>query len=94
MYTEYPMIRFLEANGYDVSYVSGFDVATRGSLLLNHKIFLSVGHDEYWSGEQRANVEAARTPASTWRSSAGTRCSGRPAGRRASTAPTRPNGRS
>ena len=23
---EYPMIRFLEANGYDVSYVSGFDV--------------------------------------------------------------------
>ncbi|MFC7480037.1 N,N-dimethylformamidase beta subunit family domain-containing protein [Luedemannella flava] len=26
----------------------------------NHKIFLSVGHDEYWSGAQRANVEAAR----------------------------------
>ena len=23
-------------------------------------MFLSVGHDEYWSGEQRANVEAAR----------------------------------
>jgi N,N-dimethylformamidase beta subunit-like, C-terminal/Domain of unknown function (DUF4082)/Fibronectin type III domain/Bacterial Ig domain len=60
MYTEYPMIRFLEANGYDVSYMSGLDVATRGSLLLNHKTFLSVGHDEYWSGDQRANVEAAR----------------------------------
>jgi Domain of unknown function (DUF4082)/Fibronectin type III domain/Bacterial Ig domain len=60
MYTEYPMIRFLEANGYDVSYMSGMDVATRGSLLLNHKTFLSVGHDEYWSGQQRANVEAAR----------------------------------
>ena len=26
----------------------------------NHKVFLSVGHDEYWSGGQRANVEAAR----------------------------------
>ena len=26
----------------------------------NHKAFLSVGHDEYWSGAQRANVEAAR----------------------------------
>ena len=25
-----------------------------------HKVFLSVGHDEYWSGPQRANVEAAR----------------------------------
>ena len=30
------------------------------SLLKNHKVFLSVGHDEYWSGAQRANVEAAR----------------------------------
>ena len=29
-------------------------------LLLNHKVFLSVGHDEYWSGPQRANVAAAR----------------------------------
>ena len=54
------MIRFLEANGYDLSYVSGLDVASRGSLLLNHKTFLSVGHDEYWSGDQRANVESAR----------------------------------
>ena len=60
MYAEYPMIRFLEANGYDVSYMSGLDVATRGSLLLNHKVFLSTGHDEYWSGDQRANVLAAR----------------------------------
>ena len=59
MYAEYPMIRFLEANGYDVSYTSGLDTATRGSLLLNHKVFMSVGHDEYWSGSQRANVQAA-----------------------------------
>ncbi|SES50103.1 Fibronectin type III domain-containing protein, partial [Pedococcus cremeus] len=62
MYTEYPMIRFLEANGFDVSYTTGIDVGTTtgGSLLNNHKAFLSVGHDEYWSGTQRANVEAAR----------------------------------
>ena len=62
MYAEYPMIRFLEANGYDVAYTSGLDVGTSagGPLLLNHKTFLSVGHDEYWSGTQRANVEAAR----------------------------------
>ena len=32
----------------------------RRALLKNHKVFLSVGHDEYWSGSQRANVEAAR----------------------------------
>jgi len=57
---EYPMVRFLEANGYDVSYFSGVDTDARGALLKNHKSFLSVGHDEYWSGGQRANVEAAR----------------------------------
>jgi hypothetical protein len=57
---EYPMVRWLEANGYDVSYFSGIDTDRSGSLLLNHKVFLSVGHDEYWSGAQRANVEAAR----------------------------------
>ena len=30
------------------------------SLLNSHKLFLSVGHDEYWSGQQRKNVETAR----------------------------------
>jgi hypothetical protein len=57
---EYPMIRFLEANGYDVSYTSSLDVNNRGPLLLNHKTFMSSGHDEYWSQQQRTNVEAAR----------------------------------
>ncbi|MEV4277848.1 DUF4082 domain-containing protein [Actinoplanes xinjiangensis] len=57
---EYPMVRFLEANGYDVSYISGIDTDRRGPLLRNHRAFLSVGHDEYWSGQQRANIEAAR----------------------------------
>lgn len=57
---EYPMIRFLEKNGYNVSYFTNVDAARYGNLILNHKLFLSVGHDEYWSPEQRANVEAAR----------------------------------
>jgi len=60
MDTEYPMLRFLEANGYDVSYISGLDTSTRGALLLNHSVFMSTGHDEYWAGSQRTNVEAAR----------------------------------
>jgi hypothetical protein len=58
--SEYPMVRWLEANGYDVSYSTGVDTARRGGELLEHDVFLSVGHDEYWSGNQRANVEAAR----------------------------------
>jgi hypothetical protein len=57
---EIPMIRWLERNGYDVSYTSGIDVSTDPGQLAGHKAFLSTGHDEYWSGSQRANVEAAR----------------------------------
>ena len=59
--SEYPMIRWLEMNGYNASYASGVDTDRRGSAALTqHKAVLSVGHDEYWSGQQRTNVEAAR----------------------------------
>jgi hypothetical protein len=58
--SEYPLIRWLEANGYDVTYSTGIDTDRFGSHLLNHKLFISSGHDEYWSGNQRTNVEAAR----------------------------------
>ena len=57
------MIRFLEANGYDISYTTDIDIAGGHSVsnpILNHKVFLSVGHDEYWSKPERDNVEAAR----------------------------------
>jgi hypothetical protein len=57
---EYPMVRWLEANGYDVTYFTGTDTDRNGSLILNHKVWMSNGHDEYWSGNARANVEAAR----------------------------------
>ena len=57
---EYPMVRWLESNGYDVSYFTGVDSDRYGAEILEHKAFLSVGHDEYWSADQRENVEAAR----------------------------------
>jgi hypothetical protein len=56
---EYSAIYWLEQNGYDVSYISGLDTSTNGSLLLNHKIFMDAGHDEYWTASQVANVQAA-----------------------------------
>jgi hypothetical protein len=59
-YAEYQMVRFLEKNGYDVSYTSQSDVDRDGPLLLNHKVFMSSGHDEYWSAGMRNNVTAAR----------------------------------
>ena len=46
---------------YLLSYQAGIDTDRAGELELAHyKLFLSVGHDEYWSGAQRKAVEAAR----------------------------------
>jgi hypothetical protein len=59
-YAEYQLLYWLEENGYNVSYTSEAEVDNNGALLKNHKLFLSSGHDEYWSAGQRANVEAAR----------------------------------
>jgi hypothetical protein len=60
---EYNMVRFLEREGFDVTYCTDIDTHANGQNLLSpllHKGFLSVGHDEYWSLEMRNNVEAAR----------------------------------
>lgn len=58
---DYAAVSWLEKNGYDVSYISGVDTDRLGAEYLeNYKAYISVGHDEYWSGDQRANVEAAR----------------------------------
>src|SRR5205085_874572 len=46
--------------GRDVSYTTDVDTHSSPNLLLNHAVFLSVGHDEYWSAEMRANVINAR----------------------------------
>ena len=57
---EYPMIRWLERNGYNLTYITDLDSDIRGAELLKHKVYLSVGQDEYVSAGQRANIEAAR----------------------------------
>lgn len=57
---EYNMVRWLEREGYDVTYVTNVDVHANPALLATHQAFLSVGHDEYWSWEMRRHVEQAR----------------------------------
>jgi hypothetical protein len=61
LFQEIRMVRFLEREGYDVSYQSSVDTHTGGSAnLQRHKLFMMAGHDEYWSKTMRDNVEAAR----------------------------------
>ncbi len=60
---EYNMVRWLESQAYNVTYTDNMQIHTNGQTLLNpnnHKVFLSVGHDEYWSKEMRDAVEAGR----------------------------------
>ena len=54
------MVRFLEENGYNVSYIAQADLDQNPALLQNHKLFVSSGHDEYWSAGERSAVESAR----------------------------------
>ncbi len=53
-------IRWLEREGYNVSYMSNIDLHMHPEKLLQHKAYLSIGHDEYWTKEMRDGVEAAR----------------------------------
>ena len=57
---EYPMLKWIERVGYDVTYISDLDTDRTIDVLLGHRGVLSVGHDEYWSWEKRDHVERAR----------------------------------
>src|SRR5262249_26276375 len=57
---DFNMIGFLEAEGYDVAYQADLDTHLNPTSLLQHKGYMSVGHDEYWTLEMRQNVTQAR----------------------------------
>lgn len=57
---ELPMIRWLERMGYRVKYISSVDLDRTPGILDTGKIFLSSGHDEYWSTSMRRNAESYR----------------------------------
>jgi fibronectin type 3 domain-containing protein len=59
---ELNMLRFLEREGYDVTYSTDVDLHEQGmALIAPHKAFLSVGHDEYWSYAMKSAVHQARS---------------------------------
>ena len=45
------LIRWLEREGYDVSYTTDVDVDSQPGSLLQHTLVMTAGHDEYWSKE-------------------------------------------
>src|SRR6267154_1779659 len=57
---EFDGIAYLESQGYDVTYSTDIDTHAPAAPLTQHKGWLTMGHDEYWSYEMRQNVTAAR----------------------------------
>ena len=58
-YWEYPLVRFLERGGWDVSYATDDDVDRDPSILLDHALDVTAGHDEYWTRQMRDGWDAA-----------------------------------
>jgi hypothetical protein len=56
---EIQMVRWLERQGYDLTYATDVDTHENPSTAQNHEVFLVVGHDEYWSRPMRTNVTTA-----------------------------------
>jgi len=56
---EYPLVRWAEQHGLDVTYATDLTVQEHPGYLLKHRVLLSLGHDECWSlGEREAAVKA------------------------------------
>jgi F5/8 type C domain len=54
------MVRWMERQGYDVTYATDVDLHERPDLAIGHRSMSIVGHSEYWSWQMRANAERAR----------------------------------
>ena len=53
------LVRWLEAQGIDVEYVTDEDVDRDPAVFSGAKVVVVSGHDEYWSGPTRDRVQAA-----------------------------------
>ena len=56
---EYPLVRFMEQHGLDAAYVTDITVTEHPSIVLRHKVYLSLGHDELWTTTERNAVQKA-----------------------------------
>jgi len=58
---EYPLLFWLEKNGYDVSYMSCMDLHATSSAQLRSRarVFICVGHDEYYTLPMYNNLKGA-----------------------------------
>ena len=51
-------VEWAEQNGYTLDYAANSDLEFQPEILKDYRLVLSVGHDEYWSGGMRDNLDA------------------------------------
>ena len=56
---EYPIVRFCEQHGLDVTYVTDVTASEHPRIVARHRVLLSLGHDESWSYQERLGVQDA-----------------------------------
>lgn len=56
MVWDYPMVRWMESQGYNITYVTDIDLDANQTLFNGHKVFVNTGHDEYFSDNMRSNL--------------------------------------
>ncbi len=56
---DYPLLRFLEREGFDVAYTTDVDTHREPWSLAGHRLLVTSGHDEYWTREMRDAFDAA-----------------------------------
>jgi hypothetical protein len=55
---ERPFLHWAERNGFDVDVAISTDLEAHPHLVDDRRMFVSVGHDEYWSGGMRDRLDA------------------------------------
>jgi len=56
---EYPLVQLIEREGLDVTYISDVTLSQYPGLLLQHKVLLTLDHDEGWTYTERLAVQNA-----------------------------------
>ena len=77
LWWEIQLVRFLEREGYDVSYQTDIDTDADPGWLLRHRLVMTAGHDEYWTKRSATRSTPRSPPARTSPSSARTPATGR-----------------
>lgn len=57
---ELPLVALVEKMGLNVTYVTKVDLQKRPTLISNHRVLISLGHDEYYSPQMRHALTVAQ----------------------------------